>query len=109
MDAGVRGLYVGMAVEVSGDGSSYGESKGCRLSVEQAAGDRMKLGLNRFKNPPPCETPEKCRFMSLGATSTLAYWPTVYDRNGNAEPSFDGNTTTESWKCQCGKSWTETS
>lgn len=39
----------------------------------------------KFKNPnPECER-EDCKFEINGGASTLAYYPPVYDKNGNLD------------------------
>jgi len=63
-----------------------------------------------FKNPPECDRPTECRFVSLGGATTLLAWHPTYDRAGNRLGGSDPNVSTWHYSCQtCGKSWTETS
>jgi hypothetical protein len=63
-----------------------------------------------FKNPPECDKPTECRIEGgISVTTTLAYFPTLYDRSGElVSAPWEGNKTTTSWHCvTCGKSWSE--
>lgn len=62
------------------------------------------------KHSPECAQPKECRIVGgLTTTTTLAYTPTVYDREGKViSPHIDGNKTTTAWQCiKCGKRWIE--
>lgn len=55
---------------------------------------------------PNTECPrDDCRFLNHGGSTTSAYYPPIYDKNGvNTNP--DMNITTSALKClTCGKRW----
>ena len=59
-------------------------------------------------NPNPECPREDCKFINHGGSTTLAYYPPIYDKNGvNTNP--DRNTTTSMFEClTCGKKWVST-
>lgn len=60
------------------------------------------------KNPPPCETPNECGFVSSATRTLLGYYPTVIKRDGTVITNADPNKTTYTWHCiQCGKTSVE--
>lgn len=54
-----------------------------------------------------CDTPDKCRIQAGASSTTLAYYPPIFDghdRNVNT----GRNTTTTQMRCLvCGKEWSE--
>ena len=56
-------------------------------------------------NPNPECPREDCRILNHGGSTTLAYYPPIYDKNGvNINP--DKNITTSILEClTCGKMW----
>lgn len=56
-----------------------------------------------------CDTPDKCRIQKSFSTTTMVYYPPIYDGHGN-NLNPDRNTTTTEMKCwACGKEWVERS
>ena len=54
-----------------------------------------------------CKTPEKCRIVHNGGTSTLMWSPIEYDGNGNPV-SGGGNRMNSTKSCNtCGKMWSQ--
>jgi len=55
---------------------------------------------------PKCLKPT--RRQQGGMTCTAMYIPTVYDKQGNIEPSSFHNTVTTEWQClECGHFWAD--
>lgn len=56
-----------------------------------------------------CDTPDKCRIQVGLSTTTMVYYPPIYDGHGN-NLNPDMNITTTEMKClTCGKEWIDRS
>jgi len=68
----------------------------------------MATFLSEFVDGGPTCSRDDCMIQDQGGTSTMAYFPPIYNNN-NVNINPDMNTQTYNRRClACGKAWTET-